>query len=90
MSGTPSPTWSKTKGPPNNSPPLALQPLAFVLITSIGLDKLKQPWMSLALRPTSAPVIVPSEAILQIRQVPAPGLSKLTTLGIGGKPKIYP
>ena len=88
ISGVPSPTELNVNGPPNNSPPLALHPEAFVLTTSIGLDKLKQPWIALASIPTSKPVIGPSYAILHTRHVPAPGLSKLTAEGIGGKPKI--
>ena len=90
ISGVPSPTELKVKGPPNSSPPLALQPLALFLITSTGLDRLKQPSRSFALRPTWAPEISPLMARCQIRQVPAPGVSKLTALGIGGRPRIYP
>ena len=90
ISGVPSPTELNVNGPPNNSPPFALQPLALFLITSIGLDKLKQPWIALASMPTSKPVIAPSYAILHTKHVPAPGLSKLTAEGIGGKPKMYP
>ena len=43
ISGTPSPTELNVNGPPVNVPPTALQPLAFVLVTCIGLERLKQP-----------------------------------------------
>ena len=88
LSGVPSPTASKVKGPPNNSPPLASHPLALFLITSIGFEREKHPCMSLALSPIATPESSPIEAILQMRQVPAPGVSKLTALGIGGRPRI--
>ena len=88
LSGVPSFTEVKVKGPPNNSPPLASQPLALFLITSIGLDNEKHPWISSALSPIPTPVTSPTVASLQMRQVPAPGVSKLTALGVGGRPSI--
>ncbi len=90
LSGVPSFTEVKVNGPPNSSPPLALQPLALFLITCIGFERLKHPCISSALSPTATPVSSPKEASLQIKQVPAPGLSKLTADGVGGKPSIYP
>ena len=90
LSATPSPTESNVNGPPNKSPPLALQPLALLRITSTGLtERLKQaPSISSMFNPGARPVTSPSNAKLQIRHVPGPGSSKFTALGIGGKPKI--
>ena len=88
LSGVLSPTESKVKGPPKSSPALASHPLELFLITSIGFEREKHPCMSLALSPIATPESSPIEAILQIRQVPAPGVSKLTALGVGGKPRI--
>ena len=90
LSGIPSPTALNVKGPPNNSPPLAWQPLALFLITCTGLDSEKHPCMLLALSPIPTPVTSPLKAKCHIRQTPAPGVSKLTALGIGGIPRIYP
>ena len=88
LSGVPSPTASKVKGPPNNSPPLAWQPLALFLITSTGLEREKHPCMSLALSPIPTPDTSPTVASLHMRHVPDPGVSKLTALGVGGRPRI--
>ena len=88
LSGVPSFTEVKVNGPPNNSPPLASHPLALFLITSIGLDSEKHPWISSAFDPTETPDTSPTVASLQMRQVPEPGVSKLTALGVGGSPRI--
>ena len=91
LSGTPSLTESKANGPPNKSPPFALQPLALLRITSIKLtDRLTHPVRSAMFKPWAKPPISPSYATFHIWHTPAPGASKFTALGIGGKPKIYP
>ena len=61
ISGVPSPISENVKGPPKSSPPFALHPLAFSLITSIPFVRPKHPSNALIAIPVPNPVTSPSK-----------------------------